>query len=114
MLRKSRQTASRLCQRYPRIESAGASCRKQTADDQEQQQQHEDQRSASMKCRSLAYACNLCDRQQIKELAKKVRDEVGYLDTLVTCADSSEQEIFDAVSNTLMSHYWVGILQQFP
>ncbi|KAL7299284.1 hypothetical protein TKK_0007867 [Trichogramma kaykai] len=99
------KTASRLCQRYPGVESTGASYRKQTADDQEQQH-HEDQRSTSMRCRSLAYACNLCDRQQIQELAKRVRDEVGYLDTLVTCAESSEREIFDAVSNTLMSHYW--------
>ncbi|XP_018315825.1 short-chain dehydrogenase/reductase family 16C member 6 isoform X2 [Mycetomoellerius zeteki] len=53
-----------------------------------------------------AYECNLLDRNAIREIAKKVEDEVGGIDVLVTCAGQSYQDIFDTVNTTLMSHYW--------
>ncbi|KAG5306823.1 S16C6 reductase, partial [Acromyrmex insinuator] len=53
-----------------------------------------------------AYECNLMDRNAIREIAKKVEDEVGGIDILVTCAGQSYQDIFDTATTTLMSHYW--------
>ncbi|KYN45161.1 Short-chain dehydrogenase/reductase family 16C member 6 [Trachymyrmex septentrionalis] len=53
-----------------------------------------------------AYECNLLDRNAIREIAKKVEDEVGGIDVLVTCAGQSYQDIFDTANTTLMSHYW--------
>ncbi|TGZ46021.1 estradiol 17-beta-dehydrogenase 11-like [Temnothorax curvispinosus] len=54
-----------------------------------------------------AYECNLLDRNAIREIAKKVEDEVGGVDVLVTCAGQPYQDIFDTVNTTLMSHYWM-------
>lgn len=59
-----------------------------------------------------AYECNLLDRNAIREVAKKIEKEVGGIDVLVTCAgQSSNQDIFDVASTTLMSHYWVNVSQ---
>ena len=92
-------TASRLRAKYPGVERVGPSYRKQEDDPDARRQ-----RPAS-----LAYSCNLWDREQIKVLARKVKEEVGRVDVLVTCAGSPEEGLFDTVSRTLMSHYWVGI-----
>ncbi|XP_011872828.1 PREDICTED: estradiol 17-beta-dehydrogenase 11-like [Vollenhovia emeryi] len=54
-----------------------------------------------------AYECNLLDRNAIREIAKKVEDEVGGVDVLVTCAGQPYQDIFDTANTTLMSHYWM-------
>ncbi|KYN07182.1 Short-chain dehydrogenase/reductase family 16C member 6 [Cyphomyrmex costatus] len=54
-----------------------------------------------------AYECNLLDRNAIREIAKKVEDEVGGIDVLVTCAGQPYQDIFDTANTTLMSHYWM-------
>ncbi|XP_018059250.1 PREDICTED: epidermal retinol dehydrogenase 2-like [Atta colombica] len=53
-----------------------------------------------------AYECNLLDRNAIREIAKKIEDEIGGIDVLVTCAGQSYQDIFDTATITLMSHYW--------
>ncbi|XP_012531650.1 estradiol 17-beta-dehydrogenase 11 [Monomorium pharaonis] len=53
-----------------------------------------------------AYECDLLDRNAIREIAKKVEDEVGGIDVLVTCAGQPYQDIFDTANTTLMSHYW--------
>lgn len=57
----------------------------------------------------VAYECNLLDRNAIREIAKKVEDEVGGIDVLVTCAGQPYQDIFDTATTTLMSHYWVSV-----
>ncbi|XP_011632814.1 estradiol 17-beta-dehydrogenase 11-like [Pogonomyrmex barbatus] len=54
-----------------------------------------------------AYECNLLDRNAIREIAKKVEDEIGGIDVLVTCAGQPYQDIFDTANTTLMSHYWM-------
>lgn len=59
-----------------------------------------------------AYECNLLDRNAIREIAKKVEDEVGGIDVLVTCIGQPNQDIFDTANTTLMSHYWVSVGQQ--
>jgi len=56
-----------------------------------------------------AYECNLLDRNAIREIAKKIEDEIGGIDVLVTCAGQSYQDIFDTATITLMSHYWVSV-----
>lgn len=55
----------------------------------------------------VGYECNLLDRNAVREIAKKVEDEVGGIDVLVTCAGQPYQDIFDTASSTLMSHYWM-------
>ena len=91
--------ASRLREKYPSIEHVGPMYRKQTDDEQ---------RMPILRSRSLAYGCDLSNREQIKNLARRIKDDVGYVDVLVTCTGSSEQELFDTISATLMSHYWVN------
>ncbi|XP_011171009.1 estradiol 17-beta-dehydrogenase 11 [Solenopsis invicta] len=54
-----------------------------------------------------AYGCDLLDRNAIREIAKKIEDEVGGVDVLVTCVGQPYQDIFDTASTTLMSHYWI-------
>lgn len=54
-----------------------------------------------------SFACDLWDRNALRDLARKVEIEVGPIDVLVTCAGHSGQDIFDTVNFTLMSHYWV-------
>ena len=56
---------------------------------------------------NFAYECDLCNRDEIRSIAKKVKDEVGWVDVLVTCTGDSSQDIYDTISRTLMSHYWV-------
>lgn len=56
-----------------------------------------------------AYSCDLRDREQIRSLAKRVKEDVGRVDVLVTCAGDPRDQLFDTVSRTLMSHYWVAI-----
>lgn len=90
--------ASTLRAKYPGVECVGRRYRKQ----------HDDDALRSARPSSLAYSCNLWDRQEIKTLAKRVRDDVGRIDVLVTCAGSPDEGVFDTVSRTLMSHYWVG------
>ncbi|XP_008215103.1 retinol dehydrogenase 10 [Nasonia vitripennis] len=87
-------TATRLRSRYPGIERVGPQYRK-----------HQDE-DRPPRATSLAYSCDLWDREQIKALAKRVKQDIGRVDVLVTCAGNSEQGIFDTVSRTLMSHYW--------
>lgn len=57
----------------------------------------------------MAYECDLLDRNAIREIARKIEDDVGGIDVLVTCAGQPNQDIFDMASTTLMSHYWVNI-----
>ncbi|XP_008544719.1 retinol dehydrogenase 10-B [Microplitis demolitor] len=67
---------------------------------------HRKQDDSEFKARVFAYQCDLWDRKSIRKVAQKVKDEIGPLDILVTCAGESNQNILDTVSNTLMSHYW--------
>ncbi|XP_017881174.1 retinol dehydrogenase 10-A-like [Ceratina calcarata] len=59
-------------------------------------------------CRSAinSYECNLEDKDDIRRLAQKVKDDIGRVDILVTCVGDSNQDIFDTASRTLMSHFW--------
>ncbi|XP_043678131.1 retinol dehydrogenase 10-B-like isoform X1 [Vespula pensylvanica] len=53
-----------------------------------------------------AYQCNLLNHNGIHDIAKKVKNEIGGIDILVTCVGAAGQDIFDTASTTLMSHYW--------
>ncbi|XP_014211283.1 retinol dehydrogenase 10-like [Copidosoma floridanum] len=92
------ETASRVRARYPGMERIGP--------------RYRDAKGVTSRVRrplangGLAYRCNLWDRDEIKELAEKVREDVGRVDVLVTCAGSSGQGLLDTISQTLMSHYW--------
>lgn len=55
----------------------------------------------------VAYECDLLDCNAVRKIAKKVEDEVGGIDVLVTCVGQPNQDIFDMTSTTLMSHHWV-------
>ncbi|XP_011251611.1 estradiol 17-beta-dehydrogenase 11 [Camponotus floridanus] len=54
----------------------------------------------------MTYECDLLDRNAIREIARKIEDDIGGIDVLVTCAGQPNQDIFDMASTTLMSHYW--------
>lgn len=60
-----------------------------------------------------AYRCNLLNHNGIHDIAKKVKNEIGGIDILVTCVGAAGQDIFDTASTTLMSHYWVSIISKF-
>lgn len=62
----------------------------------------------SSACRSAinSYECNLDDKDDIKRVAQKVKDDIGRIDILVTCVGDANQDIFDTASRTLMSHFW--------
>lgn len=62
--------------------------------------------TSNRKQTSFAYGCNLMDRDEILNVAKKIKDEVGQIDILVTCVGNPDQDVLDTVSTTLMSHYW--------
>lgn len=55
---------------------------------------------------ATAYSCDFLDRNDIIETARKIQRDVRRIDILVTCVGSSNQDIFDTASRTLMSHYW--------
>ncbi|EFN75605.1 Retinol dehydrogenase 10-A [Harpegnathos saltator] len=57
----------------------------------------------------VAYECDLLDCNAVRKIAKKVEDEVGGIDILVTCAGQPNQDIFDTASTTLMSHHWATL-----
>jgi short-subunit dehydrogenase len=60
------------------------------------------------------YECDLLNRNAIREIAEKLEDKINGIDVLITCNDQSNEDIFDTISTTLMSHYWVNIsLQTF-
>lgn len=54
-----------------------------------------------------AYDCDLLNRDAIRVIAKKVEDKINGIDVLVTCTGQPHQDVFDTVSTTLMSHYWM-------
>lgn len=58
------------------------------------------------KPRMAAYECDLSNPNDIRVVAKKIKDEVGGIDVLVTCVGTAGQDVFDTASITLMSHYW--------
>ena len=63
------------------------------------------------------YKCNLCDKNEIRETAKKVKEEVGEISLLINnagivtgrkfmdCTDEAIVATFDVNS---MSHFWVS------
>lgn len=68
---------------------------------------HRKDDSQGLRTGSVAYECDLSDREQIRSTAQKIKDEVGRVDVLVTCVGNLDQDIFDTASKTLMSHFWV-------
>lgn len=85
---------SGLKSRYPQIEKEAFGTR--------ERKQEESQGKPKM----AAYECDLSNRNDIRDVAKKVKDEVGGIDVLVTCIGTAGQDIFDTATTTLMSHYW--------
>ncbi|XP_076238789.1 putative oxidoreductase SSP0419 isoform X3 [Calliopsis andreniformis] len=53
-----------------------------------------------------SYQCDLMDREEIRRTAKRIKNEIGRVDVLVTCVGNANQDIFDTASRTLMSHFW--------
>lgn len=70
---------------------------------------HREHRQENVGPTMAAYECDLLDRNAVREIAKKVEDEIGGIDILVTCAGQPYQDIFDTVNKILMSHYWVSV-----
>ncbi|XP_053996602.1 estradiol 17-beta-dehydrogenase 11-like [Hylaeus anthracinus] len=85
------ETASRLRSSYPRVEDVGSSHGKD---------------APSAKSTISAYECDLLDKDDIGRTARKIKDEIGKVDVLVTCVGNMNQDIFDTASTTLMSHFW--------
>lgn len=94
-LKSANEIASDLRLKYRRVEKVSPEYRKE---------EYEDGRH---KVTTFAYKCDLENVTEIRNVAKKVKDEVGWVNVLVTCNGNSSQDIFDTVSRTLMSHYWV-------
>ncbi|XP_034943710.1 retinol dehydrogenase 10-B-like [Chelonus insularis] len=67
---------------------------------------HRKQDMSEFKVKVFAYQCDLWDRNAIREVAEKIKKDVRRIDILVTCAGNLQQDVFDIVSMTLMSHYW--------
>ncbi|XP_015111042.1 retinol dehydrogenase 10 isoform X2 [Diachasma alloeum] len=95
-LESVRKTADELVSRYPVIEGVGPTHRKQDATD-------------VLGKRVWAHECDLGNRNAIREVAKRVRSEIGRVDALITCVGNPGLDIFDTVSTTLMSHYWTVV-----
>ncbi|KAM0731506.1 Estradiol 17-beta-dehydrogenase 11 [Formica fusca] len=91
-LRYVEEVIARLKSRYCKIEGIGPNHRKQFKNE---------------KPIMMAYECDLLNRNAIREIARKIKNEVGGIDVLVTCAGQSNQDIFAMASTTLMSHYWM-------
>lgn len=91
-LRYVEEIIARLRSRCCRVEGIGPNYRKHELEDE--------------KPIIMAYECDLLDRNAIREIARKIEDDVGGIDVLVTCAGQPNQDIFDMASTTLMSHYW--------
>ncbi|OAD56022.1 Retinol dehydrogenase 10, partial [Eufriesea mexicana] len=86
------ETASRLRKQYPSIEEVKPTHRK---DD------------STPCCSAISvHECNLLDKNEIRRVAQKVKEDIGKIDVLVTCVGSPDQDIFDTASRTLMSHFW--------
>ncbi|XP_072764038.1 short-chain dehydrogenase/reductase family 16C member 6 [Anoplolepis gracilipes] len=92
-LRYVEEIIARLRSRCCRVEGIGPDYRKHESDNE--------------KPMMMAYECDLLDRNAIREIARKIEDEVGGIDVLVTCAGQPNQDIFDMANTTLMSHYWM-------
>ncbi|XP_029041505.2 short-chain dehydrogenase/reductase family 16C member 6-like isoform X1 [Osmia bicornis bicornis] len=56
-----------------------------------------------------AYQCDLIDRNDIRRTAERIKEDIGRVDILVTCVGNPNQDIFDATSRTLMSHFWTAM-----
>ncbi|XP_033332932.2 short-chain dehydrogenase/reductase family 16C member 6 isoform X1 [Megalopta genalis] len=87
-----KRIASSLNARYPIVEEVKPSHRKDA--------------SSGPRTGKTAYECDLLNRDDIRKVAEKIKDEVGRVDILVTCVGSLDQDIFDTASKTLMSHFW--------
>ncbi|XP_076636316.1 short-chain dehydrogenase/reductase family 16C member 6 [Colletes latitarsis] len=63
-------------------------------------------RSKKVESTILSYECNLLNKDDIRRTARKIKDEIGRVDVLVTCVGTVDQDIFHTASKTLMSHFW--------
>ncbi|XP_043261579.1 estradiol 17-beta-dehydrogenase 11-like [Colletes gigas] len=86
------ETVSRLRTSYPRIE--------------EVESRHSKNDTPRLKSTISSYECNLLNKDDIGRTARKIKDEIGRVDVLVTCVGTVDQDIFDTASKTLMSHFW--------
>lgn len=64
------------------------------------------------------YLVDISDREQVYEVAKKVKQEVGNVDILINNAgivacrtlwDLSDKAIESTYAVNILSHYWVGV-----
>ncbi|XP_050455938.1 estradiol 17-beta-dehydrogenase 11-like isoform X4 [Cataglyphis hispanica] len=92
-LRYVEEIIARLKSRYCKIEEIGPN--------------HREHEVKNEKPVMMAYECDLLDRNTIREIARKIGNEIGGIDVLVTCAGQPNQDIFNMASTTLMSHYWM-------
>lgn len=94
-LKAAKEIASDLRLKYSTVEKVGPEYRK------DDYHEHVEKRTI------FAYECNLENRSEIINVAKKVKDDFGGVNILITCNGNSCQDIFDTITRTLMSHYWV-------
>lgn len=62
--------------------------------------------ASSTRLRAIPYQCDFESHEDIRRLARNIKDDVGSIDVLVTCTGSSSHDVFDIANGTLMSHYW--------
>ncbi|KAG7199671.1 hypothetical protein KM043_014261 [Ampulex compressa] len=98
-VRSAEKIASELRSQYPRVE--------------EIRSRHRKNNERTPQPRMLAYGCDLTNGDELREIARKVKEDVGKIDVLVTCVGSPDQDIFDSAYTTLMSHYWT-VMAFFP
>ena len=64
-----------------------------------------------------SYKCNLCDNNEIRETAKKVREEAGEISLLINNAgivtgrqfmDCADEDIVATLEVNSLSHFWVS------
>lgn len=87
--------ACRLEMCYPKVEEIGP--------------RHWKGDSARTKSTLSGHVCDLLSKEDIRRTARKIKDERGRVDVLVTCVGTQNQDIFDTASRTLMSHFWVNL-----
>lgn len=89
------------------IEETASRLKRQHLTTDETKPRHTENDSSRCSSTISAYECDFSNRDAIKRTAQKVKDDIGKINTLVTCIDNSNGDVFDTTSKTLMTHFWV-------
>ncbi|XP_012245389.1 retinol dehydrogenase 10-A-like isoform X2 [Bombus impatiens] len=88
------------------IEETASRLKRQHLTTDETKPRHRENDSSRCSSTISAYECDFSNRDAIKRTAQKVKDDIGKINTLVTCIDNSNGDVFDTTSKTLMTHFW--------